>query len=324
MPRAIYAVMTAAAIAGCAQMPAEAPSAPPPAPVAAPAPPPVHHALAETVARHRRLADTARKEGDLPQAATQLQIVAVLAPEDAAVARELAAVRAAMDREAREQMQAGQAAMTANDLDRAHGALLRVLAMAPDNADAARLLREIDRRRLTRIQADRAAKVNRIEDQVAIRGAMRAQAADVNDAFDIDQAIELFRAGDTGAGLRDMKAFVDANPGSRAVRQRLGTVVAERARELENQGQREQALTFYEQATTLRGDNNGPWVARVGPLKKTVSQDYYERGTRAYRTNLTQAIAYFETSVRYDPGNAQAGLRLKEAKAAREKLEKIK
>ena len=43
-----------------------------------------------------------------------------------------------------------------------------------------------------------------------------------------------------------------------------------------------------------------------------------------YRTNLAQAIALFETSVKYDPSNTQASIKLSEAKVAREKLEKIK
>ena len=59
------------------------------------------------------------------------------------------------------------------------------------------------------------------------------------------------------------------------------------------------------------------------PLKKTLSQEYFDKGTRAYRTNLAQAITFFETSVRYDPANTQAALKLKEAKVAREKLDKI-
>ncbi len=45
--------------------------------------------------------------------------------------------------------------------------MLRVLALEPSQPDAAKALREIDRRRFTRIQADRAAKVS-LQDQVAI------------------------------------------------------------------------------------------------------------------------------------------------------------
>ena len=59
-------------------------------------------------------------------------------------------------------------------------------------------------------------------------------------------------------------------------------------------------------------------------LKKTLSQEYLDRGTRAYRTNLAQAIALLETSVKFDPENTAASIKLKEARTAREKLDKIK
>lgn len=327
--RTPLATLAAALLAGaCAQAPVvEAPAPAPPAVAPAPA---VSRTVMDAVKRHRQLADSARQSGDLATAATQLEIVGLLAPTDLAVARDLANVRTAIGKEVREQSQAGNAAMSAGDLDRAQAAYLRVLAVDPTQGDAAKALREIDRRRLTRIQADRAAKVRSAEDMAGSRTGARnapapaAAASDGGDAFDIDQAIEMLRAGDASNGLRDLKAYVDANPGNRAARQRIGAAVAERARELEDQGSREQALVLYEQASALRGDAGGAWAARIVPLRKKISQDYYDRGMRAYRTNLAQAVTLLEASVRYDPANAQAALKLKDAKAARDKLDKIK
>lgn len=299
--------------------------APPPVGAPAPSAPSVGGPVADEIARHRKLADTARQSGDLAAAATQWQILTLLAPDDDAFRRELATTRAAIAREVRDQLAGGSAAMSAGDLDRANLAMLHVLALDPTQQEAAKTLREIDRRRITRIQADRAAKV-RGDDMAAVRGTPRTSspAAESADGFDIEQAIEMFRAGDAAGGMRDMKSFVDANPGSRGVRQRIGTVVAERGRELENQGAREQALVLYEQASALRGDGNGAWVARIAPLKKALSQDYLDKGSRMFRTNTAQAITLFETSLRYDPTNAQASIKLREARAVREKLDKIK
>ena len=309
-----------AVLGGCAQVPADrpAPAAPAPTTVASP----ISRTVAEAVPRYRRAAETARQAGDLATAAAQWQILTLLVPDDATYARELAATRAAIDKEAREQLAAGNAALASGDLDRATAALLRVLAADPSQPDAAKALREIDRRKLSRIQADRAAKVT-LQDTTATRGAARAQ-SEANDAFDVEQAIELFRAGDANGGLRDLKAYVDANQNNRAARQRVGNVVADRAKELEDQGSREQALALYEQAIALRGDAGAPWAGRVATLKKALSQDYLEKGTRAYRSNISQAINFFEISVKYDPGNTQANLKLKDAKAAKANLEKIK
>jgi tetratricopeptide (TPR) repeat protein len=282
--------------------------------------------VADAVARHRKLAESARTAGDLATAAAQWQILVLLAPEDATYARELAATRTAIATQAKAEVQAGNAALAANDFDRATQAMLRALALDPAQPDAARVLRDIDRRRLVKIQADRAAKVMSQQDAAASRGGgARAQgASDASDGFDVEQAIEMFRAGDSAGGLRDLKGYVDANPGNRAARQRVATVVADRARELENQGQREQALNLYEQATTLRGDGAGPWTARLPALRHDLSVEYFDKGMRAYRTDLGQAVTYFQASVRYDPANAQAAVKLKDAQAARAKLEKIK
>ena len=311
-----------ALLAGCAQVPPAPPPAAPPAPVHAVAPDP---ARADAVAKHRKLAEAARKSGDLAAAATHLQILTLLEPANDGWSRDLAAVRAAIARDARAEAQAGHAALAAGDLERASRALLRALALDPADADAQKALREIDRRRFTRIQADRSTRALSLQDQVATAAAQRAQAGrnDTGDGYDVEQAIELFRAGDTVGGLREFKAYVEANPGNRAVRQRIAGVVADRARELENQGQREQALNLYEQATALRGDAGGPWAARVPPLKKALSQEYFEKGSRVFRSDLAQAIAYFEASLRYDPANAQSAAKLREAKVARDKLGRI-
>lgn len=315
-------VTLALLLAACAQAPVEPPAAPP-TPSPAPA---VSASTSEAIARYRKAAESARQAGDLATAAAQWHVVTLLAPDDDAARRELAAVRGAIAKESRDQLAAGQAALAANDVERATHALLRVLAVDPSQPDAAKALREIDRRRFTRIQADRAAKVT-AQDQAAPRGAMRAAApaaASDGDAFDVEQALEMLRAGDSAGGLRDLKAYVDANPGNRAVRQRIASAVAERAKELEDKGAREEALGLYEQANALRGDQGGAWVARMGTLRKGLSRDYFDKGSRAFNTNLPQAIALLETSVRYDPSNAMAAAKLKDAKAAQQKLNSIK
>ncbi|MCC7325501.1 MAG: hypothetical protein IT521_01680 [Burkholderiales bacterium] len=310
-------------LAACAQLPAE--RAPAPAPPATPVAPTASAPLPEAIARYRRQADAARQAGDLALTATNLQIAVLLAPDDATSRRELAAVRTAIAGEVRNRLAAGNAAMSAGDLDHAYHSMLRVLALDPGQEEAAKTLREIDRRRLTRIQAGRAARVRNAE-AAAPKVTSHAPVASVDavDGYDLEQALEIFGAGDTTGGLRDLRAYVGANPGNRAERQRIGTIVAERARELENRGAKEQALGLYEQASLLRGDGNGPWTARMAPLKKSLSQEYFEKGSRVFRTDLTQAIRLLETSVRYDPGNTQASIKLREARTVREKFDKIK
>jgi tetratricopeptide (TPR) repeat protein len=298
----------------------------PPAPSSAPAPVAVQRLSPQdervrlAVAKHQQLANQAKQAGDLATAATQFQILTLLAPNDATFRNELAATRAEIGRRVKENLATGNAAMRSGDADRAADAMLKVLALDPENAEAAKDLREIEALRLSRIQAGRAAKAGGsgavVNGNAPRAAAPRAAASAASDAYDLEQPLEMFKAGDTAGGLRDLKAYVEANPTDKAARNRIGTVVYDRARELEEQGSREQALTLYEQAVALRGEPGLGWSSRIQALKRALGNQYFDKGTQAWPTNVAQAMKDWETSLRYDPQNAKAAARLKEARAA--------
>jgi tetratricopeptide (TPR) repeat protein len=281
--------------------------------------------LESAVAIHQKLALQYKGAGDLAAVATQWQILTVLAPDDTAFRRELAAARAAVRRSVTENLQAGAAAHRAGDNERATQAMLRVLALDPENAEAAKTLRDIDRQKMVRIQSERASKF-RLEDLASpyrTAPAATAPAPDSRDGYDLEQRLEMFKAGDVTGGLRELRAFVDANPKNRAARQRIGATVYERGRELETKGSREPALALYEQAVALRGDALPEWTARIQALRKALSGEYFDKGARAYRSDVALAIRQWETSLRYDPQNLKASVRLQEARLAQEKLQRI-
>ena len=332
--RTLCAVALAALVGACAEAPVTSDdSAPAPRIVRSDGP------REDAVRRHRELAREAQRAGDLATAVDHLHVVAMLS-EDDAPKREADALRNEIRRQVREHLEAGRNARNAGDMAKASASFLRVLALEPRNAEAARSLRDIDRQNMARAQAGRASRV-RVEDLFADARAAKvappaggpgtAMAAPLspapvvagNDAFDIDQRLAMLSAGDTAGALRELKAWVDAHPRDRAARQRIGTAVAERAKELEGRGQREQALNLYEQALVLRGEPMAEWSVKVASLKKTVGNEYYTDGVKLMRTDLNGAIKAFETSVRYDPQNANAQTRLRDAKAARDKLSRM-
>jgi tetratricopeptide (TPR) repeat protein len=271
------------------------------------------------IARHSRLAAQARDAGDLAEAADHEEVLVLLAPNDPARRRALQTTREAIKRAARTHTESGLAARRAGDLNAARDAYLRVLLLDPDNTEAVKALREIDSATMARVQGERAAKVRVVDDIVA---SAKARASDA--ALDVDQRIEIMRAGDLNAGLRELRSWVDANPGDRATRQRIGGAVAEKARELESKAQRESALGLYEQAGTLAGAPAPEWTARIQALRKGLGEQYYAEGMKVYRTDLASAIRSFEAGARYDPSNTNLQLRLREAKMAQEKLQKIR
>jgi len=138
-----------------------------------------------------------------------------------------------------------------------------------------------------------------------------------------EAGLEMLRAGDVNGGLRELRAYVDANPGNRAARQKIGAAVADRARDLQVKGSREQAYQLYEQAVSLRGESTPEWTTQMQALRRALSDEYYSNGERAYRTDVALAIKQWETSLRYDPQNLKASTRLRDARAAQEKLKNI-
>jgi tetratricopeptide (TPR) repeat protein len=307
------------------------PRSPPPSPSAIPRPAPANP-LAPTIEQWRQRAAAHGKSGDLANAEIDWHVLTLLAPEEPGYRQELAATRAAIRRDVDENLKAARAAVQANDSDRATTAYLRVLALEPDNGEAARALRDLDRRRTARGQADRVASA-RSADRAAAAGSpppasrvprpAATEQSNGNAAYDLEQRLEMFNAGDNAGGLRELQAWVAAHPADRAGRQRVGTVVFDRAAELEAHGNREQALTLYEAAIALRGDAPAAWNTRVQTVRRTLSNEYYDRGTRIERTDLDAAVKALETSVRYDATNIKASARLEQARAAQARLKQI-
>lgn len=314
--RAVLAVAVAiVALAACAPAPVQVADPPAVRPVPRTASPTSHRGVA--IATHARLAERAREAGDLADVAEQEEVLVLLAPDDPARRRALQATREAIRRAVRSHVEAGQSARRAGDLAAARDAYLRVLTLDADNAEAAKALREIDQATMAKAQADRAARV-RVVDDIVTSAKARA-----NESNDLDQRIEIMRAGDLNTGLRELRSWVDAHPGDRGSRQRIGTAVAEKARELESKAQREAALGLYEQAGSLAGAVAPEWASRAQGLRKALGEQYYAEGMKVYRTDLAAAIRYFENGARHDPSNTNLQLKLREAKLAQQKLEKI-
>ncbi len=227
-------------------------------------------AAATAAAEHRQLARRAAQAGDHASAAREWHIVLLLSPGDAEARKEYEAQRAAIRERVRENLQAGLAASRNGETERATQAMLRVLALDPENAEAAKVLRDIDRQRATRIQASQAQRAAR-DNQASVANGSRTAAAEGNETYDIEQPIEMFKAGDIGGGLRDFRAFVDANPRNDAARQRIASIVYDRAIESEQKGAHEQALMLIEQALSLRGKPVPEWTARAQAIRKALA-----------------------------------------------------
>lgn len=292
---------------------------------------------ADIARKHRQLAVRGRESGDLAGAAREWQIVALLQPNDEAARTELAATRSAITRGVDEQMQAANAALQKGDRESASLALLRALALSPEHVEAARILREIEKQQMTLIATGKAAKA-KLEGNPYKAGAAVPSASasgpratplakngngEQHQAFDLEQRLEMFKAGDTVGGLAELRRYVEANPKDGAARQRISQAVYERARQYDTPTTPENALAIYEQALYLRGETVPAWKDRVAQLRKNLAATYYDKGMAAFNSDLKTAIKDFETCLRFDPKHPGATLKLREARQAQSKLKDI-
>jgi tetratricopeptide (TPR) repeat protein len=272
---------------------------------------------------HAELAKKYQASGDLAAAAVQWQILTLIAPHEAAFSRELEATRAAIDEASDRAYQEGQTALRKGEVDPAARAMLRVLALKPDHAEAAQALRDIERHRMGRIGGERVARARHPEEVYAARPAPPPRAPEMRQSYNLEQPIELFIGGNTAAGLREMRQYVEANPNDSTGRQRISAVVYERAQQLDEKGKAEDALALYQQAASLRGEVPAAWAARISALRKSLANQFYEQGMRTYRSDVSLAVKHWETCLRYDPQHVNAALRLRDARVYQERLERI-
>jgi tetratricopeptide (TPR) repeat protein len=310
----------ALALAGCAQT-AVAPveRAPPTS-----AEPEREVDLEPLLARRRQLALRAEAAGDLRAALQQWQILALIAPDDRAIRDARDAAQAALARAVADGYRAATAALRKGDTEAGVQGLLRVLALQPEHTEAARQLRALEQQRSAKLQAERAARL-KPEFIALMNRAARAQRKpppDAGNGYDLEQSLELLRTGNVDTALVELRRIVDAAPANKALRGRIAGEVHGRAARAEAAGERELALRLYEQAIALRGEAPAAWRAQVSALKKALAAEAYEKGLRAYKSDVALAIKYWEISLRHEP-NAALELRLQEARRMQHKLQQI-
>ena len=274
-------------------------------------------APSKTLALHEEMAKRYEASGDLASAVNEWHILTLLAPKERSYQDKLITTKETIRRLSNQAFTMGMASYRKKQLDETTRYMLKVLALFPDRTEAAQVLREIEKQKMASIQNLKATKAAK-----TVRYQKKMDEIDTSNksTLDPDQQIELFTAGDTTGGLREMRLYVEANPGEKQNRQRIANAVCEEAQKRENQGAEEDALRLYEQALFLRGDKYKPWEQRLNALRSKLASEYYGKGVQIYNKDISAAIQYWEKTLSIDPYYNNAALRLKEAKKLKEKL----
>jgi tetratricopeptide (TPR) repeat protein len=274
--------------------------------------------------RHRALALKSEQAKDLVGAVRQWQIVLLLLPDDRQASARLASVRSSLANTVSEDLAAARDAQRRAELDQAQQLWLRVLAYDAYNEEAVTALRELDRLFATRRAAERAARARMEERQVATRGRTAPRPARTEAGeYDIEQSLELLRAGDAKVALPELRRYATANPRDKAGRERIAVAVHSQAQQLQRQGGDTAAVSLFTDAINLHPAPPRDWVTQLAQLKARLAGQEYEKGVRMMTTDVPAAITHFEAALRLVPDHTQAQLRLERARKMQENLRAI-
>lgn len=325
-------------------------SAPPAPPASAPAaviaplvtPVPLVPPVSPLAARQQR-ALSLQHRGELAAALVQWRILRVLAPEDAEIARQVAATRALIRHRTETLLSRGDTAEQSGDTASARTAYLRVLALDPANRTALARLRfletervyAVQQARLDTLRARRSAALARKAagpgggtQGVAGEGNGNGQERDYRDT-----GVALFEAGDFEASVLEFKKYLGAFPEDevaqgvlRQAEQRLAEVHRASEPLPPNPSPAPVSAALPPAAAVEPGalatPGAGPAEA-VSAEAAQAAQELYEQGLRVHRRDIAAAIHLWEQSLERDPGHVQARLRLEQAQKMQRRLETI-
>ncbi len=251
-------------------------------------------------------------------AAAQWEILTLLRPERSEYASKLAEAQSHASSQAGESVAAAAEARKRGELQRSTLLYLKALRADPYNAAADQALRDLERQQSHRLY------FNHLASPASGARATRTAAAPYStDHQELDTGVMLLHQGDYSGSVQALQSYVKREPqddtGKRALRDAYAALGKQRI----EQGKKEEGIGYLEKARATKAGGGANLDSTLQAARKDMAQDYYEQGLRIQRTDLQAAIGLWERSLEYDPGHAQARLRLDQAKRMQRNLQTI-
>lgn len=313
--RRVAPLLAAAALAACA------PAAKRPPVVAAEETAPHIAALEQ---RHRDKALALTRDERWSDAEIQWQILALLRPEVREYGERAEEARRRLKGESDARLQAAAEARRRGNAEQASLLYLKALNLDPGNAAALQALRQIERERAPRGNHARSGRVAAMpKPQREAAAAKAAPAPYPNERRDLDYGVMLYHQGEYAASIRALEAYLRNSPRDDLGRRYLAQACVQFGQQQLQQGRKEESLALFDKAAAADPRETESLRGTIAALRKSLADDAYQQGLRAYNTDIRLAIAHWERSLKYDPNHLQAGMRLRQARQAERNLQAI-
>jgi tetratricopeptide (TPR) repeat protein len=268
--------------------------------------------------RKRRQAEEAMQAGRWAEAAAQWEVLTLLRPERGEYTRKLTEAQSRAASLASESVAAAAEARRRGDLQRATTLYLKGLSADPQNATAASALRELEQAQSSRAYFNHATR------PAGAARTLRASSAPYSkERQELDMAVMLFHQGDYGASVQSLQAYLKRYPQDEIGKRALRDAYAALGKQRIEQGKKEEGVSYLEKARATKSSGSADLDGTVQAARKDLAQDYYEQGLRVQRTDLEAAIRLWERALEYDPGHAQAKLRLAQGRRMQQSLQSL-
>lgn len=258
------------------------------------------------------------------EAAVQWEILQLLRPDVPEYGQQVENCQTRAKEVASLQLKAASAARERKDVDLATVSYLKALRMEPDNKIAMEGLRAIEKQRATVGPLARNARANGSVKSNPVYPPRKIQPEPYGNARqDLDLGIMLLRQGDHAGSIQAIEKYLRADPRDETARRYLGDAHLQLAQQQLRGGRKEEALVSMEKARSLKGRSAADLVESIRSLRGSLADEYYEKGTRAYYSNINEAIAQWERGLRFDPDHKLINARLKEARKAQQKIQTL-
>jgi tetratricopeptide (TPR) repeat protein len=262
--------------------------------------------------RKRQQAEELVQAGRWADAAAQWEILALLRPERGEYADKLTEAHGRATSQAGEHVAAAAEARRKGDLQRAATLYLKALSADPRNATAGSALRELEREQSSRAYFNH-----------ATRTARAARAPYSTDRQELDMAVMLLHQGDYAESAQSLQSYLKRYPQDETAKRALRDAYAALGKQRIEQGKKEEGVSYLEKARATKSSGGANLDGTVQAARKDLAQDYYEQGLRLQRTDLEGAIRAWQRTLEYDPGHAQAKIRLDQARRMQQTLRSL-
>lgn len=288
-------------------------------------------------AEREKLARQLAKKGDLSGALAQWRVLERVGPNGRSAARERRKLEARIDKKVKATFAKAKDDLAKGRSTQAWKGFLRVVRLDPNHTGALAELQALEVRRLRRSRSRVVESLYQKELEAAkaetrkaaapakkpdkSTGKTQPQDSENPRSRSLSRSRDLIEKAAFRKSITALEQHLKSYPEDREAKELLSLSHRRLGLELYEEGRLREALPHLKASRTL---GTGADAERVGKAlsetKRRLAQESYEKGLRAFQTDVDQAIIFLQETLVYDPNHAKAQVFLSRARKIKETL----